>query len=174
MRSVKLDHWLLIGNLLKAFADSVVTLSHWCLSYECLFFLAGQETTCIPWSVRWAAGIWRRWYKMTNTSIKAFSYTQSSVQFHSDATLLRPMAQGIWLVSSQVVVKNLFLVGSRWSVCPITRNTRNLGWALSKDLLRVPGGEQVRVSWAVASGSPLLFSSQSPAVSCWLSGDTKG
>lgn len=38
----------------------------------------------------------------------------------------------------------------------------------------MPGGEQVRVSWAVASGSPLLFSSQSPAVSCWLSRDTQG
>lgn len=42
----------------------------------------------------------------------------------------------------------------------------------------MPGGEQasmqVRVSWAVASGSPFLFSSQSPAVSCWLSSDTQG
>lgn len=42
----------------------------------------------------------------------------------------------------------------------------------------MPEGEQasmqVCVSWAVASGSPLLFSSQSPAVSCCFSSDTQG
>ena len=117
---------------------------------------------------------------MTSTSIKAFSpSTQSRCSIPTfSAISLRLMAQGIWWVLSQVVVENRFPRGLSLSVCPITHGTRNLGWALSKDLLRVPEGEQasmqVCVSWAVASGSPLLFSSQSPAVSCCFSSDTQG
>lgn len=90
------------------------------------------KTTWYTW--RRATGCWNpgwRWYKMTSTSIKAF--TQHAVKCSIptfSATLLRPMAQGIWLVLSQVVVKNLFPRGLSLVCLSHHRNTRNLGWAL--------------------------------------------